>query len=481
MSRTGNGWVSHAQCPQLASSTKRHDVRRTHHLRRLLVSGIVGGVVLATLGCGGSSSGPLAPAATPSPAAAVRPTPPVVPDAWAAWVLANHFPIRSTSATDADFADLRALKEVIGERSLVQLGESGHGVGEFDSVKVRLIRFLHEEMGFDVIAFESGLYECSRADQQASQLDAASTMRNSIFGVWHTDETLPLFEYLRATKATSRPLTLAGFDTQFSAGRPSDRAADLASLIASMDPVLAEEARALDLELARLATLPLATACTEIAPKVDQMIADYHRIAAWIDDHLARLERAFPDRPLYPQVMAQAMRMAPYEVRCLAVGAANTQYGNVRDQGMAENVTFLLERLYPGRKIVVWAHNFHIQHDGPELSGDNHNMGSYLVRRHRNELYSVGLFMYWGQAAMNDRSVYSIEPPTPSSLEALLGRATAPASFVDLLGQPPSDGTAWMFQQITSKSWGRWDQRQTHRNQYDGILFVDRVHPPHYR
>ena len=94
-----------------------------------------------------------------------------------------------------------------------------------------------------------------------------------------------------------------------------------------------------------------------------------------------------------------------YEVRCLAIGSANVQYGNIRDQGMAENITFLLERLYPGRKIVVWAHNFHIQHDGPELSEGNYNMGSYLVQRHRDELYSVGLFMYWGQAAMNDRSV----------------------------------------------------------------------------
>ena len=220
------------------------DVRRTHQLRRLLASGVVAGAVLATFACGGASSGPSAPAATPSPTAAVRPTPPAVPDSWATWVHANHVPIRSTSATDTDFADLRALKDVIGERSLVQLGESGHGVGEFDSVKGRLIRFLHEEMGFDVIAFESGLYECFRADEQSSGLDAASTMRNSIFGVWHAEETLPLFEYLRVAKATSRPLTLAGFDTQFSTGRKADRAADLASLIAAIDPVLAEEARA---------------------------------------------------------------------------------------------------------------------------------------------------------------------------------------------------------------------------------------------
>jgi hypothetical protein len=38
-----------------------------------------------------------------------------------------------------------------------------------------------------------------------------------------------------------------------------------------------------------------------------------------------------------------------------------------------------------------------------------------------------------------------------------------------------------MFQPIPSKTWGSTDELLTHRNQYDGILFVDQVHPPHYR
>ena len=50
----------------------------------------------------------------------------------------------------------------------MQLGESGHGVREFNLAKVRLIRFLHEEMGFDVLAFESGLFECWQAERMHS-------------------------------------------------------------------------------------------------------------------------------------------------------------------------------------------------------------------------------------------------------------------------------------------------------------------------
>jgi erythromycin esterase len=439
--------------------------------------------LLATLACGGSAPAPVASASpAPTPVAATRPVPPPVRDAWAEWIQAHHHALRSTSATDADFSDVQFLKTAIGGRRLVQLGESGHGVAEFDSLKVRLVRFLHEEMGFDVIAFESGLYECFHADEMAEQMNADYLMRNSIFAVWYSDETLPLFEYIQDTRATSRPLHLVGFDTQFSTSvAPGQRAQDLHDLLAVIDPALAEEARTLDLELVRLAQLALADARVQIAPKADQMIADYTRIADRIDRELPRLKSAFPARPLYPLVMAQAMRTAPAEVRCLA-SPTDVDYGNIRDQAMADNVTFLLARMYPTQRIATWAHNYHVRYDGHAIDPTIVNMGSYLVQRHRADLYTIGLFMYWGQAAQNDRRVYPIALPSPNSLEALFGRTTPPASFVDLLGQTQStDGTSWMFEAIPSKLWGVTDETQIHRHQYDGILFVDEVHPPHYR
>jgi erythromycin esterase len=436
-----------------------------------------GAALLAALACGGSP--PSSPAGQPPPTGRVRPALPAVPAEWAAWVQANQFPIRSTSAADTNFDDLQFLKGVLGERRLVQLGESGHGVAEFDSVKVRLIQFLHQQMGFDVIAFESGLWECHRADELAGDLSAESLMRQCIFGVWHTEETLPLFEYIKSTRVAGRPLTLAGFDTQFSSSSMNARPAELRALLEAVDPALAESAYALDSELVRLVLLGRDDARAQISGKVAEMTAGYEEIADVIDRQQARLERAFPSRPLLPRVMGQAMRMAPSLVRSLA--GSTTQYGAIRDAGMADNVTFLLEQLYPGRKILVWAHNYHVQHDTTELPAGSVSMGHHVSRRHRDDLYTIGLFMYWGQAAWNDRRIYTVSAPAPNGLEALLGRASAPAAFVDVLGQGRSPGTEWMYQPIATKSWGFYDEVLTLRRQYDGILFVDEVHPPRYR
>ena len=82
------------------------------------------------------------------------------------------------------------------------------------------------------------------ADQTALLL-----MRNCIFGVWHTNEVLPLFEYIKSTQGTARPLTLAGFDTQMSSGLgASYRPAFFANLVRAIDPTRATVVESTDRE-----------------------------------------------------------------------------------------------------------------------------------------------------------------------------------------------------------------------------------------
>jgi len=170
--------------------------------------------------------------------------------AWMTWARANHHPVARIQSVDGDtFADLQFFKTVLRDRRIVQLGESGHGVAEFNHAKVRLIKFLHQQMGFDVIAFESGLFECYQANRTAAVNVAAATMRGCIFGVWHTDEVLPLFEYIKSTWSTDRPLLLAGFDTQISSARGIPyRPTFFHDVMAVIDPARAVNARTTDQE-----------------------------------------------------------------------------------------------------------------------------------------------------------------------------------------------------------------------------------------
>src|SRR5687767_14299398 len=104
---------------------------------------------------------------------------------WIAWIREHHHAIRQPAVQppEDDFADLQFLKEVIGDRRIVQIGESHHSVAEYGTVKTRLIKFLHQQMGFDVLAFESSIYECFAADLRqmapSEALDRKSTRLNS--------------------------------------------------------------------------------------------------------------------------------------------------------------------------------------------------------------------------------------------------------------------------------------------------------------
>lgn len=55
--------------------------------------------------------------------------------------------IRSIDPTDEDFSDLGCLASLIGNARIVQLGESTHGDGAAFAAKVRVVKFLHRELG----------------------------------------------------------------------------------------------------------------------------------------------------------------------------------------------------------------------------------------------------------------------------------------------------------------------------------------------
>lgn len=453
---------------------------------RLLLLGCLGA---ALAGCG-SDRDPVTPA-PPTPvlpadperllndeelATPADPRAPIENATWEAWVRANHHPVRSITAT-RDFSDLQFLKPILAGKRVVQLGESGHGVREFNLAKVRLIRFLHEEMGFDVIAFESGLYECWRADAVVGTEANRDVMRNCIFGVWHTEEVLPLFAYLAETRRGSRPLTLAGFDTQISSRVGSaDRPAFFRDLVAEVDTAYARRVYTMDTAFVRASGGQPGFGDYVVANQA-AVLAGYDTLARFFERNGAAIAGGDPLRARAVLVARQAAWSAGEFARQVLPGDGSA----VRDPGMARNITFLLRELYPDKKIIVWAHNAHIRHAGGATTyAPSNHMGTYVAERHRAELYTVGLYMYRGISASNTRQVLTVTPHEPGSLESVLYRTRKRYAFVDLLGQARTAGSAWMFQPVTAKEWGQFAYKMVPRDQYDGILFIDSTSTPRY-
>lgn len=398
------------------------------------------------------------------------------------WLQDNHVAIRSSDPSDTDFSDLQFLKPLIGTKRVVQLGESAHGTAEFSSVKTRLIKFLHQEMGFEVVAFESGLFDCFRANERMDTRSGAQAMRACTAGVWNTTEALALFEHIKSSRSTARPLMLAGFDIQRTGSRVDfDRPAQLRQAIAVFDPLLAEEAFALDREWVETTDL-----AGYASANADRVSPSYLRLASAIAAHVAEIESAFPSRPGLATVLSASLASTPAYFDVLRRGSTDPAGLSLRDRGMADNMELLLQRLYPGKKVIVWAHNFHVERDGAATAYPGstfatvRSMGSWLNERRAGDLYTIGLFMVRGQAAHNDRSTYEIKSPQDHSLEELFASIDSQLAFVHMANVPRGEGTAWMFETLGAWDFGYIAIRLVPRDQFDALLVVHEVHPPHY-
>ena len=107
-------------------------------------------------------------------------------------------------------------------------------------------------------------------------------------------------------------------------------------------------------------------------------------------------------------------------------------------------------------------------------------MGTWISEQYRSELYTIGLYMYRGQAADPLRQTYNISVVKSGSLESIAYRARKKYHLIELSRQLRTEGNSWIFEPIIAKEWGVNEKRMVLKDQYDAILFVDTVTPPSY-
>ena len=130
----------------------------------------------------------------------------------------NAVAVSSIEPDSTDFTDLEFIGKSIGNSKIVMLGEQDHGDAPTFLAKTRLIKYLHEKMGFNVLAFESDFFGLNfgfdRLDKSKSNID--SFLQKNIFPIWtycNTCQNL-FYSYVPLTYQTEKPLIITGFDNQ---------------------------------------------------------------------------------------------------------------------------------------------------------------------------------------------------------------------------------------------------------------------------
>ncbi|MGH0437403.1 erythromycin esterase family protein [Bacillus basilensis] len=426
---------------------------------------------------------------------------PVDQPKWEEW-LNGHAKILH-EPTSQTTEDLSFLKEEVKDKRIVVLGESTHGAKEINQSKIRIIKYLHEEMGYDVIAFESGLAEASAVQQNFDRLTATEAMRQSLEGVWQTEEIEQLFIYMKEQKEKGKPITLAGFDMNlFYKSSFHSYAKDW---LQKLSPEMASEFDAAVTELIKLdryyngyEAYPYDQFKIEIQPVINK----FEKVRTFIQNHKSELSQVAPHATYDVDFLEKSINIRIDAIKTHLDAEMKFKGGiyspnlkdyasYIRDQKMAQNLAWLTEMQYKNQKIIVWGHNYHIRKQNSKMILDwtnaqqynyvGPNMMDYLPQRIKNQMYTIGVFAYSGSSWNNqhDEVVPVHNEHEEQSVEKIISTVRSPNVFVNLKGESNRPETSWMFTPTAASYWGikKREEIMIPIEQYDGILWLEKTSP----
>jgi erythromycin esterase-like protein len=356
-----------------------------------------------------------------------------IPAAWVTDAERRLAPLYSL--VSEEFSDLAPFGAAVGDARFVVLGRGAIGVSEYNHLDVRLVKYLHEALGFDVVALPPGLLPCKVAP-------------DCVWSWWDGAELDALFAYAGAQAAVGRPLHIVGYGI-----RPSDPTVPDPSQDPEQRRFLERVFGAVDAE--RAAEIVALDALFSLgSPPPDEARAHGARLEALIT--WASSSVTGPDAALATQHLR-------------ALSALARHYAgddDAHDVGRADNIRWLAEVAVPGARVVVWGLNgdaaYTLPWGGPTIAA---------LLRERSDVYSVGTYGVRGHVSFDGR-VLPVQRGGEDSLDALLARLGERAGFI-----PLDPASPWASAPISVVEYGLTVQTRTLAATYDGLLFVDTLSP----
>jgi erythromycin esterase len=393
-----------------------------------------------------------------------------------AYVKANALVINNVEPTNEVYADLAPLRKSLQEVTVVGLGEPIHHDGSAFKAKVRLIKFLHQELGFSVIAFESGFYDCYKAWQEIQAgkptIEAA---RKSLYPFWISTETEELFAYIDKQKNTDKPLRLAGIDCKFSGSYSQESLVpDLTSYLRTIHSKRVQD------------TTTWKAFCVSLEHVI--AISDYLTKPSAADTlvvntTLKGLLKELPAKAVSPTVKPQEQLF--WQQFCkstLAEVGKRFSKKQVRDRQMGDNLAFLQRELYQGRKVMVWAASSHLAYNGANIASEFYHqhlrLGDYLKQGYGDRYYSIGFTGYHGEfGKLLFFHVLNVKKHQHNSIEYVLGQTKQPFLFIDF-NKP--NLPQWLQNPLIARPFGYKAMQMRLPLVMDGLFYTEMLFQNHW-
>jgi erythromycin esterase len=397
------------------------------------------------------------------------------------YVEQNYRTVRSISPSDTDYSDLEVIGNAIGESRVVMLGEQDHGDAPTFLAKTRLIKYLHEKKGFNVLAFESDFFALTYGWEQIEKNEPSidSFLRKNIFSIWSKcDACLDLFyKYVPATQNSGAPLAIAGFDSQVHGpyskvhlGRYLDstvRNSLMFKDIAAMDK---------DAYLGLLRTM-----LDSFYKPCDTLTPTYLKLDSMTNRILGNFRNS--DTNTLPYRLMKSVAANARQFHCYTRNGEgfkrDSKAPEIRDSAMGDNLLWLVGHRFAKDKIIVWAHNNHIMKNSPDAllyPWYHRSMGTVLYDKVAigTGIYYLGFTSLEGKAGRLGNKTYDVEKARSASLETSFPD-TLKYGFIDF--KEFNKEHTGRDKQFISKGYSHISMKAQWNQLFDGFFYIRDMYP----
>lgn len=395
------------------------------------------------------------------------------------WIENEALPIRSLESSH--FTDLEEILPALSNKRIIALGASAQGVQEFDLISLRLIKFLHQKQGFEVLCLPARYFDIWLGVSQLQEKDAEDCLKTAI-GEPARTALKELFEYARQCQNTAKPLYIQGIDIATGVHKNDlNRSLQFQQALHLLqEHDYAQDVYLHDQLFAAADAMPYDARLNWLEEFGMEYTTFYDNLHTFFWNQQQQLLDLTDQADLVHLVLRTSWDMAQY----LRYMSSDTNHDGLRDEemrnrAMANQVKFLLDEKYPVSRIMIWSSDENIRyHNKDILSGSgNKSMMAFIEEHFPMESYSLAMYMNRGHISRVDRSIYALPSAPDHSLEAHLFHAGWSYSFLDLHDQVPSPGNQWIFEEVQTRQEGQAVLKLIPTQQYDGLIFVDEVSP----
>ncbi len=424
------------------------------------------------------------------------------------WLKSNSQSLHSIDPKDENFEDLEFLIPILEGKNIIMLGEEAHSFAHTFAAKTRFVKFLHQRLGFNVLAFEINGFPLFEARQEIKKVsDKLSPIQTRLYPFWsQATSTQELFTYIE----NNTSIQVTGFDIQAFAWSP----------IQAMDNMLRKSNS--EILSYKYYDRFLSLFKTYYSQPINTLkISEYALLNMFIDDILyeSKLKNSLKQDD---KIILKALENFKHHLRNRIVNEATTYHMmgdlkpkdslfgflgdtrsmgtiNRRDEQMANNIKWLKEELYPKEKIIIWAASAHTMYDRHEMKKDlpkdfpfysrflygyNYlNMGTHLKRIYNDKIYSIGFSPVSGtidhSTSRNYNSLQDVLRE-PNSIEEKLMTIEGKYLYMNFTNNSTAIPKALFNVDTKSNILGIMGLNGDISKFFDGILFMKDVKPITY-